>query len=230
MQRRELLTGAACALILPAILPARSFAIESNYPRAVANVLVSEGERYENHPADPGGPTKYGITIYDVRLYVKKGATADDVRALTKAQALEIYHEKYWLHRCVRGDALPAGVDYSVFDYGVNAGVSRAGKVLRQVLALSADSGTVTDGVLAALELKDAQTLIRAIAAERRRFYAALIRNRPASAVFRKGWLARAAGVEAVSLRMAGAPPSIGLFGEEIEELPAFGPGKAWSR
>ena len=48
-------------------------------------------------------------------------------------EAKAIYRAKYWAaQRC---DELPAGVDYAVFDYGVNCGIGRSGKVLRRVSA-----------------------------------------------------------------------------------------------
>ncbi|HET7849893.1 MAG TPA: glycosyl hydrolase 108 family protein, partial [Pseudolabrys sp.] len=47
----------------------------SSYDAALARVLAHEGG-YSNHPADPGGPTNFGITIADYRRYVKPGATA----------------------------------------------------------------------------------------------------------------------------------------------------------
>lgn len=221
----------AILAMLALVLLGRAYPIASDYERSIANVLVSEGgEIYTNHPADPGGPTKYGITLRDVRAYIKPAATAADVRDLTRAQALSIYHDKYWMHPCVRADALPAGLDYSVFDYGVNAGVARAGKVLRRLLSLATDDCRLTDGVLKALGRRDPQGLIRALGAERRQFYERLIAARPSSLVFRNGWMARAQSVEAISLRMAGAPPAIGLFGEEIETAPGLGPGRAWLR
>lgn len=223
-----MLSVRAVAFLIVLALVGGAYGVASNYERSVTNVLKSEGETYENHPNDPGGPTKFGVTIKDVRLYVKKNATAEDVKALTKAQALTIYHDKYWEHACVRADALPAGLDYSIFDYGVNAGVGRAGKILRQVLGVATDSCTVTDGLVRLLAKKDAIKVIRAISAERRGFYTRLIAARPSLGVFRRGWMARVDGVESVSLRMAGAPPKIGLFGEEIEPQAAYGPGKAW--
>lgn len=103
--------------------------MKNNYDFCIKEVLKSEGG-YTNDPNDKGGPTNFGITIADVKLYVKKDATASDVKALTLEQAKEIYRTKYWAK--VNGDALPSGVDYTVFDYGVNSGVSRANKVLAQ--------------------------------------------------------------------------------------------------
>ena len=119
-----------------------------SYDAALARLLVHEGG-YTNHPADPGGPTNFGITISDYRKYVKPDATAADVRAMKVDEAKAIYRAKYWdAQRC---DELPAGVDYAVFDYGVNSGIGRSGKVLRRVLGLSDDGlAHVSDAVIAA--------------------------------------------------------------------------------
>jgi lysozyme family protein len=87
----------------------------SSYDAALARLLAHEGG-YTNHPADPGGPTNFGITIFDYRKYVKPDATAADVRAMKLDEAKAIYRAKYWVaQRC---NELPAGVDYATFDYG----------------------------------------------------------------------------------------------------------------
>ena len=81
----------------------------STYDEALRRLLVHEGG-YSNHPSDPGGPTNFGITIYDYRKYVKPDATAADVRAMKVEDAKAIYRSKYWdVMHC---DELPAGVDY----------------------------------------------------------------------------------------------------------------------
>src|SRR6266849_6893796 len=105
----------------------------SSYDEALARLLVHEGG-YSNHPSDPGGPTNWGITIHDARAYWKKDATASEVRNMPVEVAKDIYRSKYW--GAMRCDELPAGVDYAVFDYGVNSGIGRAGKVLRRKLGL----------------------------------------------------------------------------------------------
>ena len=52
-------------------------------------------------------------------------------------EAKRIYRAKYWdAQRC---DELPAGVDYAVFDYGVNSGIGRSKKVLQRVVGVTAD-------------------------------------------------------------------------------------------
>jgi lysozyme family protein len=119
----------------------------TTYDVALARLLAHEGG-YSNHPDDPGGPTKFGITIGDYRRYVKADVTAADVRAISVDEAKAIYRRRYWdVQRC---DELPAGVDYAVFDYGVNSGIGRSGKVLRRVLGLADATSVVSDEVIAA--------------------------------------------------------------------------------
>ena len=175
----------------------------SGYDAALARLLAHEGG-YTNHPSDPGGPTNFGITIADYRKYVKADAIAADVRAMTVAQASAIYRTRYWdAQRC---DELPAGVDYAVFDYGVNSGIGRSGKVLRRLLKLPDTTHKVTDDVLAAARRADAAALVTAICDERLRFLKSL-KTWP---VFGKGWGRRVAEVRAAGLTMAKsatAPP-----------------------
>jgi lysozyme family protein len=174
---------------------------KSTYDGALARLLQHEGG-YTDHPSDPGGPTNFGITIYDYRKYVKPDATAADVKAMTLVEAKRIYRAKYWdAQRC---DDLPAGVDYAVFDYGVNSGIGRSGKVLRRCLNLADDSSAVTAAVIAAAAGADAKTLAAAICDERLRF----LRRLKTWDVFGKGWGRRVAEVKAYSLALAAGAPT----------------------
>lgn len=57
------------------------------FQRCILFVLSEEGG-YVNSPADPGGETNFGIS--------KRSYPDVDIRALTKAQAIEIYRRDYW--------------------------------------------------------------------------------------------------------------------------------------
>ncbi|MFA6266586.1 MAG: glycosyl hydrolase 108 family protein [Pseudolabrys sp.] len=178
---------------------------KSSYDEALQRLIVSEGG-YSNHPADPGGPTNFGITLADYRQYVKRDATADDVRRMSVDDAERIYRARYW--DALRCDELPAGVDYAVFDYGVNSGIGRSGKVLRRCLGLPDATSMISDEVIAAASRADAARLVTAICDERLRFLQSL-KTWP---VFGKGWGRRVAEVKSISLalasRKAGAPPT----------------------
>lgn len=177
----------------------------SSYDDALARLLAHEGG-YSNHSADPGGPTNFGITIHDYRRYVKPDATAADVKAMKVEEAKIIYRAKYW--DAMRCDELPAGVDYAVFDYGVNSGIARARKVLQRVVGVT-DDGVLGPRTMQAVRAHAPAVIVRAICDERLAFLQSL----GTWPVFGKGWGRRVAEVKAAALQMAGgqrvpAPPA----------------------
>jgi lysozyme family protein len=186
------------------------------YAESIRRVLASEGG-YVNHPADPGGPTNFGITIADYRRYVKSDATAADVRTMKVEEAKAIYREKYW--RAMRCDDLPAGVDYCVVDYAVNSGTGRVPKVLQRVLGISV-TGRMDDATVAASGDREARALIQSICDERLRFLQGL----KTWAVFGKGWSKRVGEVRSAALALADRPAGRAPL-RETPATPAPGKG-----
>jgi lysozyme family protein len=186
----------------------------ANFEAALRRLLVHEGG-YSNHPSDPGGPTNFGITLRDYRKYVQSDATAADVRTMKLADAKAIYRSKYW--DALNCDQLPAGVDYAVFDYGVNSGIGRSGKVLRRMLRMSDDTHVVTPAVIAAVQKCEPRDLVARICAERLRFLKAL-RTWP---VFGNGWVRRVEEVKSSALRMAATSKA-----SQVGAQPDPAPGK----
>jgi lysozyme family protein len=162
---------------------------------SIRRVLASEGG-YVSHPSDPGGPTNFGVTIADYRRYVKPDATAADVRAMKVEEARAIYRSKYW--GAMRGDDLPAGVDYCIFDYAVNSGTGRVPKVLQRVLGIGV-TGRMDDATIAAARGCEARALIQSICDERLRFLQGL-KTWP---VFGQGWGKRVGEVRLAALALA---------------------------
>lgn len=165
-----------------------------NYPDCLKLTLEYEGG-YSNDAGDPGGPTKYGITIHDVRQYLNPSATAADVKALTIEQAKTIYRQHYW--NPVEGDAWPEGLDLSVWDAGVNSGTGRAKTWAQSTL----DSSLTTFLGLASVgrNLRDKVPAIKKYNARRLSFLHGL----RTWSIFGKGWGRRVAGIEAKSVSMA---------------------------
>ncbi|MCF8478108.1 MAG: secretion activator protein, partial [Pseudolabrys sp.] len=98
-------------------------------------------------------------------------------------------------------DELPAGVDYAVFDYGVNSGIGRAKKVLQRVLGVAAD-GVLGDQTMRAVAACDPTATVIAICDERLRF----LKRLRTWGVFGRGWGRRVSEVKAYSLALAGKP------------------------
>lgn len=155
--------------------------MKQNFEDCLNRVLKSEGG-YTNDPKDPGGPTNFGITLADYRMYIDRSGGASAVRNMSLDQAKAIYKSKYWDK--VNGDTLPSGVDYTVFDYGVNSGVARANRVYNK------------------LKQPDPIKTINAINDERLAFLHSL----STWSHFGRGWGTRVSGVRQHSIDLARQP------------------------
>lgn len=162
------------------------------FDRALAKVLVHEGG-YVNHPKDPGGATNQGITqrVYDD--YRKTmGVNAQPVSKLTNAERDSIYRARYWA--LIKGDSLPAGISYVVFDGAVNSGVSQSVKWLQRALGVPADGVIGPQTINAARAHENHDALVGRICDLRMAFLKALKTWK----TFGKGWTRRVDGVRAV--------------------------------
>lgn len=102
---------------------------------------------YVNHPKDPGGPTNHGVTLKVFNAWRASHGLPQGVRALqsmSKDEAIQIYRSQYW--DAIRGDELPLGLDYIVFDTCVNSGASKAAYLLQRTVDAKADKsiGNIT--------------------------------------------------------------------------------------
>ncbi|MFM2005303.1 MAG: hypothetical protein RLZZ09_958, partial [Pseudomonadota bacterium] len=147
---------------------------------------------YSNRKTDRGGPTKYGITKATLEAARGRPVSNEDVKALTLDEAVQIYARSYWVQS--GGDALPAGLDYAAFDFGVNSGPNRAVKVLQQALGVTPD-GWVGEKTLAAVSTYPGGTeqLIRDYCEARMRFLRA-IKGPQGWAANGRGWTIRVTG------------------------------------
>ncbi|WP_448953085.1 glycoside hydrolase family 108 protein [Labrys neptuniae] len=172
--------------------------MSDNLAQTIKLVFGSEGG-YSNHPVDPGGATKYGITAATLGAARGLGrkATPDEVKALTLTEAAQILDRQY--AQPLRYQELPAGLDYALFDYGVNSGPAQAVKTLQRILGVEAD-GVMGVKTLTTLRMHDTADLINALQDARLKFLKGL-RTWP---TFGKGWGIRVEHVRDGALKMAG--------------------------
>jgi len=174
---------------------------KGNMAACLAITLVHEGG-YANHPKDPGGVTLQGVIQRTYDNYRK--SKGKPTRPLTAAMLNDpewrmecdaIYRERYW--RPLACDALPAGVDLTNFDFGVNSGIGRAPKYLQATLGVP-QTGRMDAVTIDAARRADGQATIQGMNKRRLAFLSGLgIWN-----TFKRGWSARVADVEAKSLAM----------------------------
>jgi lysozyme family protein len=165
-----------------------------NFERCVEIVFGHEGG-FANHPDDPGGATQMGITHATLREWRDGPVTEDDVKNLTRREAMAIYRANYW--NVVHADQLPAGVDLVVFDMAVNAGPARAAKLLQNIVGVPAD-GVVGPKTLSATLRHTPGVLVASYSAARMRFYRRLSTWR----TFGTGWTRRVRETEDHALSM----------------------------
>lgn len=168
--------------------------MHNNFEKALALVLEHEGG-FVHDKYDPGGATNRGVTqaVYDAYRKMR-GRGPQSVKFITEDELRAIYKFQYWDK--VHGDFLPSGLDYAVFDFAVNSGVSRASKYLQAVL------GVAQDGIIGARTLAAISCPIKAINAllDRRLGF---LRNIDTFWRFGRGWTSRVKGVRAKALDMA---------------------------
>lgn len=162
--------------------------MEKTFKTALAAVLAHEGG-YVNHPKDPGGATNRGVTqgVYD-NYRRRLGLELRSVRRITEEEVATIYRQQYW--NKVRGNDLPSGVDYAVFDFAVNSGVFRAVRYLQGAVGVVAD-GEIGPKTLGAVAAQPAGETIDDLCDRRLAF----LRRLPTFEVFGLGWSRRVAGV-----------------------------------
>ena len=148
-----------------------------SFSKVIEMVLEHEGG-YVNHPSDPGGETKYGIS--------KRAYPDVDIAELTKDDAADLYKRDYWDR--IKGDDLPVGVACVVMDYAVNSGISRASKALQSVCGIANGDGFIGPASLSAVwttvKNTSEEDVINAVTTQRQEFIRAL----KIYETFGKGW------------------------------------------
>ncbi|SLN39003.1 putative Peptidoglycan domain protein [Falsiruegeria litorea R37] len=174
----------------------------------IAEEIVAREGGYVNDPDDPGGATKFGVTIHTMRrlgmdLTGDGRVSVADVKALSRTQAVEIFVDHYFNRP--RINRLPKIIQPSVFDMYVNAG-GNAVKILQRLLrdmgfAVSVDGalGPQTEGAAAKAAEQGALAFRDAYGVARRNYYFRLADQRVQSRKYARtrrgdkgGWIKRA--------------------------------------
>lgn len=174
----------------------------------IANDIVTREGGYVNDPDDPGGATKFGVTIHTMRrlgldLNADGRVTVDDVKILSEEKAIEVFVDHYFFGPQI--NRLPDAIQPSVFDMYVNAG-AHAVRILQRLFN-SMRIDVLVDGVIgpqtitAAEQAWDAAPdhLVDAYGIARRNYYYRLADRRVASRKYARrrdggkgGWIRRA--------------------------------------
>jgi lysozyme family protein len=149
-------------------------------------VMEYEGG-YVNHPNDPGGETYKGISRRAHPNW-KGWQLIDQKKPVPEQLVQEFYYNNYWLR--LRSDEMPYPVGEYLFDFGVNAGISRAVITVQRALNIKADGvlGPVTIG---AIQKQDPQKLMYELLKDRVGYYTTITMQNSRFQVFFLGWIRR---------------------------------------
>lgn len=172
--------------------------MNANFDMSFDRVMQSEGG-YVWDRDDAGGETNHGVTIGAWGAYLGRAIQPGEMKALTLDAVKPFYKQMYWDK--VRGDDLPTGVDYAVFDFAVNAGIGRAAKFLQRAVGAD-DDGAIGPGTLALVAKTTPGKLLENFAEQKEAFYNTLAEKNPTQQKFLKGWMNRVANVQTAAISM----------------------------
>lgn len=148
-----------------------------NFDQSFERLIGHEGGLVD-HPDDPGGQTKFGIS--------QRSYPGEDIRNMSLERAKAIYLRDYW--GPAGCDALPEAAKFQAFDMAVNSGITTTAKTIQRAV------GAVPDGVLGpatllAIQSMPAPRFVARFNGQRLAFMAGLS-NWPS---FSRGWALRIA-------------------------------------
>ena len=156
---------------------------------ACADYTIKNEGGFSNNPADPGGPTNWGITLETLSAHRGKPCSVDDIKNLSYEEAVEIYQVRYFD---------PAGLNalsnqtvaIALFDIGLNRGFHKAIEYAQEACGVPVDGtlGPKTSGVLNAIS---ANKFLVQFLPPVQRGYAEILLNDPTKLTFLNGWLSR---------------------------------------
>ena len=140
-----------------------------------------EKETYTDAPDDAGGPTKFGIS---------KRANPDlDIAALTRDDAIRVYHERYW--RPCHADLFPPGIALQFFAAFVNMRPENAVRCVQRAAFATVDGVMGPQTVAAVQQFRPQSELRSRFSRECIEFYVYLVRRVPSNTKWLHGWLGR---------------------------------------
>lgn len=159
--------------------------VTDRFRRALDKLLVLEGG-FVDHPADRGGPTKFGISQASYPMVA--------IARLTRDDATQIFHRDFWT-KLKLDHILDEQLASAVFDMGVNAGIGTAANLLQRAVnatgrALSVD-GHIGPSTIAVVNASRPEHLRAAFRRACRHYYEDIVTANPSQRVFFKGWMNR---------------------------------------
>lgn len=141
-------------------------------------IVIGHEGGYVDHPDDPGGATKYGIS--------RRSYPGEDIEGMSLERAKTIYLRDYWAPAGC--DAVPDALKFHMFDFAVNSGVKTAARALQKIVGAHPD-GLIGPRSLLAISSHNPHALAGRLLGARLQ----MMTDLPTWPSFGKGWARRIA-------------------------------------
>lgn len=158
----------------------------SVFDQVIEYVIDDEGDELNLSPNEPGGASKYGVSLDTLSRFIGHKATLQDLKALSEDSAKQVYRKLYW--DAIGADRLPVGLNYAAFDFGVNSGVA------------TVDGRGLDDYLTRAMREPNVEAQINRLCDLRLE----RMRANPDWPKYKNGWQARVSRVRSRALALAG--------------------------
>ena len=160
-------------------------------------ILKQEGgDKFHKVAGDPGGATKFGISLRFLKDteegdFNKDGSINEtDIKELTLEQASELY-KKYFYNAAnlnlIRNELLRL----HVFSHAVNRGIKPAVRLLQRIVGAEQDGKLGKTTAMMINAVRDEPALVHGYASARKIDYEKLVANNPKLSKFLLGWYNR---------------------------------------
>lgn len=172
----------------------------ANFNQAFTLVLKNEGG-YSNDPLDAGGETYKGIArnknrnwpgwaVVDAAKNKPNFPRALNANTDLQLEVESFYQQHYW--NTIRGDEITnQDIAFSLFDFGVNAGVGTSSKLAQKVAGVKID-GKIGMESITAINQMNARHFLAAFTLAKIERYCKLCEQKTTNKKFFYGWVRRA--------------------------------------
>ena len=123
--------------------------MQTNLAQSLTYITGDEGPELNVGAGEPGGASKWGVSLTVLSEVRGKVCTVADVSALTQDDANAIYSTRFAVP--IQFSVLPSGVDYRMLDCAVTLGITGAIEAVQMCLAMWPTTGAMDAATLAAV-------------------------------------------------------------------------------
>lgn len=173
----------------PPFLPNHREPLTTFFFEAFDYTLKNEGE-FSNHPADHGGPTRWGIIQSEYSKYIGHPASIGEMKNLPVEHAKDIYRKNYWVPLSL--DKIESiEIAIAIFDRAVLNGLTGCSRLVRQALGELENGQANFDSQIDIINMTAPTAFVMRLADACEYQHRARVSAHPDQRVFLKGWLNR---------------------------------------